>query len=228
MDGKRIFDVTFAILLIAVTLPLWVVIMIVIKLDSPGSLFYKGKRVGKDGKFFYLYKFRSMVMNADKMGGSLTAESDPRQTRVGRLLRQWKLDELPNFINVLKGEMSIVGPRPESPEYVQLYTPQQMAVLTVKSGITDMSVAGKYRNEQQILDQVEDPDSYYIHVIMPECLALNLEYVHAGPSLWLDFKIILQTVYAILFGHKIEAHGVDSNKDFELAGVPPVLSWICF
>jgi len=203
MITKRIFDIIFSFVIIIVSFPLWIVIIIAIKLDTKGSIFYKSERVGKYGRYFYLYKFRSMVENADQIGGKINGQSDPRQTRVGRFIRKWKIDELPNLLNVLKGEMSIVGPRPEAPEYVQHYKPGQMAVLNVKPGITDMAISGKYRNEQQILDQVKNPHSYYIDVILQESLSLNLEYVRLKPSLLLDLKIILKTLGAIFFEHKV-------------------------
>jgi len=213
MITKRAFDIICSLVALIFTFPLWIIIAIAIKLDSKGPVFYKSKRVGVNAKCFYLYKFRSMVKDADQLGGKISAANDPRQTRVGRFIRKWKIDELPNFLNVLKGEMSIVGPRPESPEYVRYYTPEQMRVLAVRPGITDMSVCGQYRNEQQVLSEVEDPQRYYIDVILQDFLRLNLEYVEAQPSLWFDLKIIFRTIWAVLFDHRVKI----KNKSYSFA-----------
>jgi len=195
-----VFDITFAGLALALSSPLFLVTALAIKLDSKGPVFYRHLRVARDGKPFRMYKFRSMVLEADKVGGSLTVGGDARITRVGRILRKTKIDELPNFINVLSGEMSVVGPRAEHPRYVAMYTDAQRRVLTVKPGITDPGVAGPYRNEQEILAAVPDPESYYVNVIMQHYLRSNLEYVDAGFSIWRDLGIAARTVRAVLMG----------------------------
>ena len=154
-----------------------------IKLDSSGPIFYGSERVGRHGKRFRLLKFRTMRVGADQTGQVISTSDDPRQTRLGKFLRHWKLDELPNFVNVLKGDMSIVGPRPEAAKYVALYSPEEMRVLAVRPGITDSAVSSEYRDEQHILDRVEDPEEYYQQVILKDYLAMNLKYVDARPSL---------------------------------------------
>lgn len=197
---KRAFDITFAGLALAISSPLFLLAALAIKLGSRGPVFYKHLRVGKDGRPFLMYKFRSMVQGADLVGGSLTVGGDPRITRVGAILRKSKVDELPNFINVVRGEMSVVGPRAEHPRYVAMYTDEQRRVLTVKPGITDPGVAGPYRNEQEILAGVPDPESHYVNVIMQHYLNVNLEYVDAGFSIWRDLGITARTVRAVLMG----------------------------
>ncbi|KAB2853470.1 MAG: sugar transferase, partial [Anaerolineae bacterium] len=152
------------------------------------------KRVGKDGREFRLYKFRTMVNNADKQGPGITAAGDNRITRVGRILRRAKLDELPQLINVLRGEMSLVGPRPEDPRYVALYDERQRTVLSVHPGITSLASV-EYRNEEKIL-QGSDWEKLYIEKVMPDKLTLDLQYVE-NQSLWLDIKIISKTLLSL-------------------------------
>lgn len=195
---KRAFDLIVSSAALAVTSPLLLATAVAIKLDSKGPVFYRHLRVGKDGVPFRMLKFRSMVADADRLGGSLTVGGDPRITRVGRFIRKWKIDELPNFVNVLRGEMSVVGPRGEDPRYVALYTPEQRRVLSVKPGITDPALTGIYRNEQEILAGVDDPEAHYVNVILQDYLRMNLEYVERGPSLLRDLAIIARTAWAVL------------------------------
>lgn len=169
-----------------------------IKCDSNGPVFYKQKRVGRGNKDFDLYKFRSMRVGADKLGLITVGGRDPRITRSGYFIRKYKLDEFPQLINVLKGDMSIVGPRPEVRKYVDLYTPEQLQVLQVRPGITDPASI-RYRNENELLAQVEEPERYYREVIMPDKLRLNLEYVQTM-SLGEDLRLIFSTFRAILKG----------------------------
>lgn len=197
---KRVFDLVVSVAALVATSPVLLATAIAIKLDSRGPVFYGHPRVGKDGVPFRMLKFRSMVEDADRKGGSLTVGGDLRITRVGRFIRKWKIDELPNFVNVLRGEMSIVGPRGEHPRYVALYTEEQRRVLSVKPGITDPALAGTYRNEQEILSRVEDPEAYYVDVILQDYLRMNLEYVDAGFSLPRDIAIVVRTAWAVISG----------------------------
>lgn len=188
---KRSFDLLVAIVGLVLLSPVLLVVGILIKLDSPGRVFYKGDRIGKDGVPFRIFKFRTMVVNADRMGSALTHGGDPRVTRVGRMLRGWKIDEIPQLINVLRGEMSLVGPRPESPGYVEHYTPEQRQVLRVKPGITGLTQV-KFRHEETLLSRYTDREEAYIRTIMPQKLALDLEYIE-NRALLLDMWLILQT-----------------------------------
>lgn len=191
---KRAFDVvTSASALIVLALPLSIVAALV-KFSSPGPIFYKATRVGRDGKLFKVYKFRSMVVNADQVGPRVTGADDPRITRIGRFMRNTKLDELPQLINVLRGEMSLVGPRPEDPAYVKLYTPEQRMVLNVRPGITG-AASVTYRHEEALLAG-EDREHRYIQEIMPSKLAIDLKYVR-NVSLVNDIKIIADTILAL-------------------------------
>ncbi len=196
---KRIFDVTLTIPGLILLMPLFAIMAILIKIDSPGPVFYRQERVGKDSELFEIYKLRTMVVDAHKIGPLLTLEGDSRITRVGYWLRKYKIDELPQLINVLQGQMSLVGPRPEVLKYVEKYTPQQRAVLLLVPGITDPASI-KYRNENEVLAILEsnsdgnDFEYIYINEIMPEKIRINLEYAD-NRSLWSDFKVILATIF---------------------------------
>jgi lipopolysaccharide/colanic/teichoic acid biosynthesis glycosyltransferase len=191
--GKRLLDITVASIGLVVLAPLFVVIGILIKFDSPGPVFFKGERIGQHGRRFYILKFRSMVPDAPRLGTSITSQDDPRITRVGRFLRQTKLDELPSLVNVLKGEMSLVGPRPESPYWVERYTPQQQAVLTIKPGITGLAQI-KYRNEETLLSVANIEVDY--PRIMNDKLGIDLRYVE-NHSFGIDMRILLGTAVAL-------------------------------
>jgi lipopolysaccharide/colanic/teichoic acid biosynthesis glycosyltransferase len=191
---KRAFDIFWTVSGLWVLAPLFLLIALWIKLDDGGPIFFKQERVGQRGKIFHLWKFRSMVLNAEKMGRPLTVGGDPRITRAGYWLRKFKLDELPQLFNVLKGEMSLVGPRPEVPHYVAFYTPEQLAVLELVPGITDPASI-KYRHESLLLAQAKEPEQFYITTVMPDKIQINLEYA-ARATLWSDFQIILQTLWA--------------------------------
>lgn len=193
---KRLFDITFSFLGLLFTSPILFLTALLIKLDSAGPVFYRGTRVGKDGRLFRIYKFRSMVTNADKIGGPSTADDDPRLTRMGKIIRKYKLDELSQLINVLKGDMSFVGPRPEVPSEVETYTEEEKIVLTVRPGITDFASI-KFHNEGEILKGSADPHQTYLEKIRPEKIRLQLEYVKSH-SLGLDVKLIFQTVFTLL------------------------------
>lgn len=167
-----------------------------IKCDSRGPVFYRQLRVGRGGRDFYLYKFRSMYLDADKKGLITVGGRDPRVTPSGYYIRKYKLDEFPQLINVLKGDMSLVGPRPEVRKYVDMYTPEQLHVLDVRPGITDMASI-QYSNENELLAAVDNPEEYYIRVIMPDKLRMNLEYVQ-NHSLLYDLRLIFKTISKIL------------------------------
>jgi len=192
---KRLFDLLFALAGLIVLAPLWLIVGLLIKLDSPGPVFYKGERIGKDGIPFRMCKLRTMVANADRMGSALTHSTDPRVTRVGRTLRNWKIDEFPQLLNILRGEMSVVGPRPESPRYVKHYTPEQSRVLQVKPGMTGLTQV-RFRHEEDLLSRCANLEEDYVERIMPQKLALDLQYME-NQSLSLDVKLIIQTFWCL-------------------------------
>lgn len=193
---KRVFDVAVAAIGLLVLVPILIAVAVKINKEDGGATFYRGQRVGKDGKQFNIYKFRTMVVNAEKIGGPSTSEDDPRVTQIGKVLRKYKLDELPQLINVLKGEMSLVGPRPEVPSEVKTYTEEEKRVLTVKPGITDWASIA-FRNEGEILKGSADPHQAYREKIRPEKLRLALSYVD-NVSLKTDALIIMKTVKTVL------------------------------
>jgi lipopolysaccharide/colanic/teichoic acid biosynthesis glycosyltransferase len=193
---KRVFDFTVACMAIALLSPLLLFIAIRIKSFDGGSVLYAGHRVGKAGKPFRMYKFRSMVLDADRIGGSSTPDDDPRVTPIGRFLRRSKLDELPQLLNVVRGEMSLVGPRPQVQWAVDLYTPEQRIVLDVLPGITDYASV-RFPNEGEILKGSSDPDRDYMERIHPEKMRLSLEYVR-NRSMLTDLKVLAQTATAII------------------------------
>lgn len=193
---KRIFDIIASGLGILLLCPLFIAIALWIKLDSKGPILYKQQRVGRNNKDFTLYKFRSMRIGADRCGLITVGERDPRVTYSGYLIRKYKLDELPQLINVFLGDMSLVGPRPEVRKYVELYSKEQMNVLSVRPGITDMASV-LYRNENELLGKVEDPEQYYREVIMKDKLNINLDYIRQCSFLY-DMKLILLTIKTII------------------------------
>ena len=195
---KRIFDIAAAlILLILLAIPM-AVIAVLIRKDSEGPVFYRQVRIGRGGKPFRIFKFRSMVTDADKKGLAITVGRDSRITRVGAILRKTKLDELAQLLNVLAGQMSFVGPRPEVERYVRLYTPYQRQVLLVRPGITDYASIA-YRNENDLLAGAEDPEKTYIEQIMPDKIELNMKYLREISPL-ADIRLILKTVAAVVKG----------------------------
>jgi lipopolysaccharide/colanic/teichoic acid biosynthesis glycosyltransferase len=193
---KRLFDIIVALIGLILLSPLLLVFAIMVKLDSPGPVFYRAPRVGKDGKVFRMYKFRSMVVDAPKVGPAITVDNDPRITRVGARLRDSRLDELPQLINVLTGEMSMVGPRPEAPYYVEMFSPEQREVLKVKPGMTGPAQV-VFRHEEEELTNVENLDDEYMNVVLPPKLALDMQYIEQQ-SLALDMKLLCQTGWALL------------------------------
>ena len=193
---KRLFDMVFSLALIVVLLPVGIVVSIWIVLDDFGSPFFVQQRVGIGGKNFGLLKFRSMRKNAESKGQLTVGMKDNRITRSGYFIRKYKIDELPQLVNVFLGEMSVVGPRPEVPKYVLLYNEEQQNVLSIKPGITDFASI-EYVRENELLSASSDPEKTYIEEIMPAKLELNLKYLREQ-SFLTDIKIIIQTIKAIL------------------------------
>lgn len=189
---KRIFDFICSSLGLIVLSPILIIIAIMIKKGSDGPVFFKQIRVGENGKDFEILKYRTMVVDAEKLGRQITVGNDSRITKIGAFLRKYKLDELPQLINVFKGDMSLVGPRPEVPRYVKLYTEEQKQVLQVKPGITDLASI-RYKDENELLGKAEDPDDFYINTIMPDKLELNIEYIKKS-NVFFDIYIILKTI----------------------------------
>lgn len=193
---KRTVDICISLLILGFFLPFGLLLMLFISLESAGGVFYLQERVGRNGQLFKLIKFRSMRPNADKGSQITIGNRDPRITRTGYFIRRFKLDEFPQFINVIKGDMSIVGPRPEVPHYVKLYTAEQKKVLAAKPGITDYASLA-YFNENEILAKAADPQKVYLEQIMPAKIELNQRYL-SDPSLFKDFKIIWLTALKII------------------------------
>ncbi|MGM9872493.1 MAG: sugar transferase [Muribaculaceae bacterium] len=193
---KRIFDIIASGLGIACLSPLFLILAIWIKADSRGPVFYRQTRVGRHNRDFRLFKFRSMRPNSDRLGLITIGGHDPRVTRSGYYIRKYKLDELPQLINVFIGDMSLVGPRPEVRKYVDMYTPEQLHVLDVRPGITSLASI-RYRNENDILAAADDPDRAYIEQVMPDKLAIDLQYVTRA-NLLTDIRIIFSTFSAII------------------------------
>jgi lipopolysaccharide/colanic/teichoic acid biosynthesis glycosyltransferase len=193
---KRIFDFIASFLGIVILSPLFFIVSILILITSRGGVFFVQERVGKNGKTFKILKFRSMVTDAEKKGMQITTDQDNRITKIGKLIRKTKIDELPQLFNVLAGNMSFVGPRPEVPKYVELYTEEQRKVLSVKPGITDLASI-EFRNENDMLKEQEDPEKKYIEEIMPAKLELNLVYIEKK-SFFYDIKLIFKTLWRIV------------------------------
>lgn len=189
---KRSFDLVVALLGLTLLLPVLVVLCVLIRLGSPGPIFYRGIRTGLGGARFRIFKFRTMVVNAEQIGGCSTADGDPRVTKVGRWLRKYKFDELPQLLNVVAGDMSFVGPRPEVPLYTDMYTPAERKILTVRPGITDFATLWNPDEGAQLASE-PDPDKAYLEKIRPTKIKLQLEYV-ARCSMATDLKIIFATL----------------------------------
>lgn len=188
---KRISDILISLVLLLVFLPFWLIIALIISLESPGGPFYFQERIGKNALPFKILKFRSMRIGSDKKGLITVGASDPRITRSGRFLRKYKIDEFPQLINVLVGEMSLVGPRPEVEKYVKLYNEEQQRILKVRPGITDWASL-EYFDENELLAGSDDPDKTYIEQVMPAKLALNLRFIN-DPGFGSYCRILLAT-----------------------------------
>ncbi len=207
---KRLFDITVSLAGLSLLFPLMVIIALAIKLAMPGPVFYSGERVGLGGRLFRMHKFRSMVVGADRMGGACVSEGDTRVTRMGRFLRKSKLDELPQLWNVLVGDMSLVGPRPEVEEYVRAYSPEERLILSVRPGITDWASIWD-RDEAAALAQSADPERAYREQILPQKKRLQLDYVR-GRSFRSDLAILLATLRVLLFRSSPFSTGKKSNR----------------
>jgi lipopolysaccharide/colanic/teichoic acid biosynthesis glycosyltransferase len=190
--AKRLFDLSLAGLGLLLAGPLLLLIAAAIRLSDSGPIFFRQYRVGRHGRHFCILKFRTMVPGAEHLGTSVTSRGDPRVTAVGRILRRTKLDELPQLWNVVKGDMSLVGPRPEVPRYVRYYTPEQRQVLELKPGVTDLATL-LYRNEEEVLRNVDDVEAFYVREVLPRKIQLNLAYA-AHANRWEDAKVILRTL----------------------------------
>jgi lipopolysaccharide/colanic/teichoic acid biosynthesis glycosyltransferase len=196
---KRTFDIVAATTGLVLLGPLFGLIALLIKLDSPGSILFRQERIGKGFRPFLIYKFRTMVQDASERGVLLTAGEDPRITRIGRFLRRTKIDELPQLLNVLKGDMSLVGPRPEVPRYVELFRCDYEHILKVKPGLTDLASL-KYSDEASILGQSENPEGEYVGRLLPDKIDLAKEYIRHSSFLF-DIRLIFETVMK-LFGYR--------------------------
>lgn len=195
---KRTFDVSVAALGLIALSPLMLILAVLIKLDSQGPVFFKQKRIGKNFRAFLIYKFRTMKENAELSGPVITIGEDPRITRVGRFLRRAKVDELPQLINVLKGEMSLVGPRPELPRFVELFRREYAEILTVRPGITDLASL-KYRDEASLLDEAKNPEEEYLTRVLPDKIRLAKDYLQRA-SFFFDLSLILRTIIKLIDG----------------------------
>jgi len=194
--AKRVFDLVASLAGLLVLAPVFWAFALAIRIDSPGPIFFRQERVGLGGRTFRIHKFRSMVLDAERVGGQLTVGADPRVTHVGRWLRRYKLDELPQLIDVFLGDMSLVGPRPEVPRYVANYPTDLRALLqSVRPGITDPASI-RFRDESELLATADDPERVYVEQILPQKLALYADYVRQR-TLWGDIAIILATLRAL-------------------------------
>jgi lipopolysaccharide/colanic/teichoic acid biosynthesis glycosyltransferase len=200
---KRAFDIVIAASGLIVLLPIMMVVAVLIKCDSQGPVFFKQKRMGKGFRHFLIYKFRTMKENSELAGRPITIGEDPRITRVGRFLRKAKIDELPQLINVLKGDMSLVGPRPELPRFVELFRREYAEILTVRPGITDLASL-KYHDEAKLMGQFTNAEEEYVGRILPDKIRLAKEYI-CRSSILFDFSLILRTLLK-LFGFKASSY----------------------
>jgi lipopolysaccharide/colanic/teichoic acid biosynthesis glycosyltransferase len=200
--AKQALDVVGAGLGLLALAPLFALVAALIKLQDGGPVFFRQVRVGRYGKHFRIWKFRTMVMDAERRGGTLTVGDDPRITRLGHVLRTSRFDELPQLLNVLAGEMSLIGPRPEVPKYADLYGPFERNVLGLTPGMTDPASI-KYRHESAVLGQMDDPEVFYVNAVMPDKIRLNLEYA-ARATIWSDLLVIGRTIGCLL--HKPRHH----------------------
>jgi lipopolysaccharide/colanic/teichoic acid biosynthesis glycosyltransferase len=214
---KRFFDLLFSSIGLLLLQPLFVVTAIMIKVDSTGPIFFRQERIGKNFRRFMIYKFRTMVVNAEEKGLRITSGGDRRVTKVGRILRKFKIDELPQLFNVLKGDMSLVGPRPEVEEYVTLYEEDYREILKRRPGITDVSSI-IFREEEAVLKNQVDPEGYYKKILLPEKIRLTKEYIEKSSFLY-DLKLVLNTLHRIFYPPDVSRDGhrqkiiQDSSKE---------------
>ena len=193
---KRIFDLIFSIFFALISSPLMLIVAVIIKLDSPGKIIFKQKRVTEGGRVFEIFKFRTMVENAEKLGAQVTTGEDLRITKCGKWLRKLRIDEFPQIFNIIKGDLSFVGPRPEVVRYVKEYTPEMLATLLIPAGVTSIASI-LYKDEAKLLENAKNPDEVYIQEILPEKMKYNLEYIKKFGIIY-DFKVIIKTVIAVL------------------------------
>lgn len=193
---KRFFDICMSIFGLIILSPIFLIIAVLIKINSKGAVFFRQTRVGLNGKEFKIYKFRTMVTDAEKKGMQITVGNDSRVTSIGKIIRKCKMDEIPQLINVLIGDMSFVGPRPEVPKYVEMYNEADKEILMIRPGITDIASI-EYRNENEILGKSENPEKTYIEEVMPAKIKFNKEYL-SNISIKYDIYLIIKTVVAIL------------------------------
>lgn len=194
--AKRVFDVVVSLILLVVLSPVFLILWVAIRVDSKGAALFQQIRVTQYGREFRIYKFRTMVVDAEKLGAQVTTKGDSRVTRVGRFLRKCRLDELPQLVNILKGDMSFVGTRPEVPRYVAAYSEVMWATLLLPAGVTS-TASIEYKDEDRLLSNAEDADKTYIDAILPEKMKYNLQYL-LDYSFWKDIKIMIKTVLAVL------------------------------
>jgi lipopolysaccharide/colanic/teichoic acid biosynthesis glycosyltransferase len=194
--GKRVFDIAVSLAALILLVPVLAVIALLVKLSSPGPVFYRQRRVSRGGRLFQLFKFRTMVVGADRLAPNVSATGDPRVTRVGSFLRRSYLDELPQLLNVLRGDMSLVGPRPETPEFVDLYTPEERRVLTVRPGLAGPSTLA-FMDEADLLARAPDPVSFYETTVLHERVRADLAYLERR-SIGYDIRLLAQQVMAIV------------------------------
>ena len=193
---KRVFDILLSLVLLVLLSPVMLILALAIRLDSPGEVLFRQVRVTQYGQEFRIFKFRTMVANAQQLGTQVTVQGDMRITRVGKLLRKCRLDELPQLLNILMGQMSFVGNRPEVPRYVRQYTPQMLATLLLPAGVTSQASI-RYKDEDRLLDSSADPDRTYVEQVLPGKMEYNLNSL-LDFSLWQDLKTMVQTVGAVL------------------------------
>lgn len=197
---KRLFDIIFSFLGVIFLFPLFLIIVILIKISSKGPIIFKQERVGKNFKKFYLYKFRTMIIEAEKKGSSITTANDPRITKIGKFLRKFKLDEFPQLINVLKGDISFVGPRPELEKFVDIFKNDYRDILRIKPGITDYASIC-YKDENELIKDKENPEKYYINEILPKKIELYKKYLNEM-NIVLDIKLIIKTLCKMFIFNK--------------------------
>lgn len=193
---KRLFDILASLILLIILSPLFIIFSIMIKLDSKGPIMFKQNRVTENGRIFKIFKFRTMVENADKNGSQVTVENDDRVTKIGKFLRKFRLDEIPQLINILIGDMSFVGTRPEVPKYVELYTDEMKATLLMKAGVTSLASI-KFKDEEKLLQMDGNIDKIYIENILPQKMQYNLEYLKRF-NFFYDIKLMFMTLFAVV------------------------------
>ena len=193
---KRLFDILASLILLIILSPLFIIFSIMIKLDSKGPIMFKQNRVTENGRIFKIFKFRTMVENADKNGSQVTVENDNRVTKIGKFLRKFRLDEIPQLINILIGDMSFVGTRPEVPKYVELYTDEMKATLLMKAGVTSLASI-KFKDEEKLLQLDGNIDKIYIENILPQKMQYNLEYLKRF-NFFYDIKLMFMTLFAVI------------------------------